>query len=177
MPGSYSFQMNVTCYNQSSVTVSPVLTLMFISSGFFTCAAGKSSQTTTPISEADVLSTANATTAYSSGVLARKLGRGFGQHLGSWLSKVHHRVRAHVQEHGARIVGDLARAALGSGSARERKRDGERPGTEAQGPWRRPVGAVHASVKVGVTKDDMPTEYKRGAAKVEAVEVVEAHPG
>ena len=109
--GSYSLQVNTTCYNQSANNVVPQLYIMAVDSGFFVSARGQSAVMKGILTEQDVISAPKAGTSMS---VERLVGAGFFGKLGNALSKA----AAYGWKHKDDIVEavDVGRKLLGKGN-------------------------------------------------------------
>lgn len=122
--GNFSFFITVTIVNTFAFDVSPTITLISVNSGFWTCVGGQSSRTTTPLTQPQVLASAQShkdTGGLGASMMDMKrlVGAGFWDHVSSALSKG----RDVWQQHGAKLqdyAGKAADALEQTGSKRAR---------------------------------------------------------
>jgi hypothetical protein len=84
----FSFSCQLTVLNQSASSVTPIVTVIAINSGFLQSANGRSIRTTTPLTEADVLgANGDATEVMTQAQMQRLVGSGIGSFLANAVAK------------------------------------------------------------------------------------------
>lgn len=110
--GNFSFFVTVTITNTFPFAVVPTITLIAVNSGFWTCVGGQSSRTTTPLTQPQVLASAQSHKdtgglGASNMDMKRLVGAGFWDSVKSGLSKG----RDVWQQHGAKLQDYAGKAA------------------------------------------------------------------
>jgi len=110
--GNFAFFVTVTVTNTLPFAVVPTITLIAVNSGFWTCVGGQSSRTTTPLTQPQVLASAQSHKdtgglGASNMDVKRLVGSGWWDHVASGISKG----RDLWQQHGAKLADYAGKAA------------------------------------------------------------------
>ena len=125
--GNFSFFLTATITNTLPFDVIPNMTIIAVNSGFWTCVGGQSSRTTTPLTQPQVLASAQShkdTGGLGAGNMdvKRLVGAGFWDKISSGLSKGRDLWQQHgaaLQHYAGRAADALESAAPGSKRARD----------------------------------------------------------